>query len=116
MVMGLDCQVRAGTIRADLRGLEHEPELIAAHVRELVELAQRLRWQSERRDALRLRKIFDREPYTEALEAFRQEYFQRLSYRTGGDPQTIAARAGIAEEGLDRISGGERSPQERAKE
>lgn len=56
--------------------------------------------QRSKRDALRIKEIYDVEPYEEALRLFEQEYLRHLSERSGADLNSMSERSGI---GLDHI-------------
>jgi DNA-binding NtrC family response regulator len=53
-----------------------------------------MRWQRLKREAARMDSLFAREPYAEAVEAFREEYLRRLRDRCGGDRALAAERSG----------------------
>jgi DNA-binding NtrC family response regulator len=59
-----------------------------------------MRWQGLKREARRMQKIFDLEPYDRASRLFIREYVGRLAKRCGGDEGEMAARSGISPEGI----------------
>ena len=65
-----------------------------------------MRWQKIRREALKLNKIFEMEPYSEAVEAFGKEYIQRLAGRTDGDRNAMIERSGLSAEDISRAAQG----------
>jgi DNA-binding NtrC family response regulator len=59
-----------------------------------------MRWQRMRKDAARMDRVFEMEPYAEARESMEREYVRRLVLRCEGDEATAAVRSGLP---LDRI-------------
>ena len=59
-----------------------------------------MRWQKLKREAQKMQKIFNLEPYEKAGQAFLREYVRDLSRRCGGDPKEMADRSGISPEGI----------------
>ncbi len=60
-----------------------------------------MRWQSMKREASEISKIFEREPFQTAQDAFEKEYLRRLSERCDGDNKAVAERSGLP---LDRVT------------
>lgn len=61
-----------------------------------------MRWQRIRREAMKMNRIFETEPFSAALEAFRREYILRLSARTEGDVDKMAEQSGLPPEDIPR--------------
>lgn len=57
-----------------------------------------LRWQAIRKEADRLARIFEGEPYDLARKAFDREYVQRLGVRCDNDRAAMKERSGLTEE------------------
>ncbi|UCD18698.1 MAG: response regulator [Candidatus Zixiibacteriota bacterium] len=57
-----------------------------------------MRWQSIKREMRQLSQIFDREPYTDAVLAFKHEYIRRLASRLGGDYRVLTEHSGLSGE------------------
>ncbi len=62
-----------------------------------------MRWQSIKKESLKMSRVFDLEPYEEALAAFESEYIQRLDGRCASDQQQMAERSGISPENISRV-------------
>jgi DNA-binding NtrC family response regulator len=61
-----------------------------------------LRWQAIRKEASRLRRIFDAEPFDAARQAFEKEYVERLAKRHENDKAVMVERSGLTEEFIDK--------------
>lgn len=56
-----------------------------------------LRWQAIRKEAERLGRIFDLEPFSEARREFEIEYVRRLRDRHGNDRAAMVEQSGVTE-------------------
>jgi len=54
-----------------------------------------MRWQKMKREIAYMSDIFEREPYEEAVKAFKFEYLRRLAERTGKDKEMMVKRSGL---------------------
>ncbi len=68
-------------------------------------IARATNHQQTKRDCARREAIFDCEPYNKAVEAFCNEYVNRLATRAGGDRRIAAQRSGLPSEVIDAILG-----------
>lgn len=62
-----------------------------------------MNWQFCRHEAKRLGKIFDTEPYLQAVDAFRDEYIRRLARRIGTDIAELALHSGLTAEQIKKV-------------
>jgi DNA-binding NtrC family response regulator len=56
-----------------------------------------------RREATRLGRIFDMEPFEKAAAAFEREYARRLSERVGGEIEKLADHSGLTADKLEEL-------------
>ena len=56
-----------------------------------------------RREAARLGRLFEIEPFEKAQQAFQAEYVERLSHLVGRDAQKIAERSGLSVETVSAL-------------
>jgi DNA-binding NtrC family response regulator len=71
----------------------------------LLSVERAMRCQAARRDAARLARIVEVEPYQAARAAFDAEYVRRLSERSGGSLEEIAARSELPVETIRQLLG-----------
>ncbi len=62
-----------------------------------------MRWQQIRREAKRLNKIFELEPYEKAQQAFQLEYVRQLADRNQNDEISMAERSGLSVEQITKL-------------
>jgi DNA-binding NtrC family response regulator len=60
-----------------------------------------MRWQQIKREATRLSRLFELEPYEQAQQALQQEYVRRLADRCQRNEATMSQRSGLS---LDQIT------------
>ena len=62
-----------------------------------------MRWQRVKRESARLTAIYDYEPFAKAIEAFKLEYINRLSSRSGNDENDMIQRSGLTREEIESV-------------
>ncbi|MCP4633725.1 MAG: response regulator [candidate division Zixibacteria bacterium] len=62
-----------------------------------------MKWQRLKKASLRMADIFDFEPFSVALENFKEEYIRRLSLRSEGDEDEMIKRSGLTTEDFDKV-------------
>ena len=66
-----------------------------------------MRWQRIRREADKLREIFEKEPFQEAQALFKKEYIRRISARTNGDVEKMVELSGLSSEDIESFLKGQ---------
>ncbi len=60
-------------------------------------------WQICRRESMRMKRIFETEPYDDAQNAFKAEYLRHLRDRHGRNYDMLAERSGLPRETIEKI-------------
>ena len=66
----------------------------------LYTLERAMKWQLLKKESAQMEKIFEKEPFDEAIKAFEMEYLQRLAKQCNADISLIAERSGLSEENI----------------